>query len=127
MRARALATAGIMLAVSAGAHHSTGPFDMTRSATITGVVTEFSWINPHAYIYIDAKEDEIMRHWKIEIESPNALRRSGWTKMTLQSGETISCVGARAKDSSSYLLKAWIVILPDGRQLSAQGEPLTFK
>jgi hypothetical protein len=113
-----------VLLMPAGAHHSTAPFDMTRSATISGVVTQFAYINPHAFIYLDAKDGSETQHWKIELESPNALRRSGWTKDSLKSGDMITCIGARAKAPASGELKAWIVIMPDGHQLSAQGQPL---
>jgi hypothetical protein len=128
MRLREIGTGLVLLVallvVRAQAHHSTGPYDMTRSATISGVVTQFAWINPHAYIFMDAKEGSATQHWKIEIESPNALRRSGWAKDSLKVGDTVTCIGARAKDPASLLMKGWIVVMPDGRQLSAQGEPL---
>jgi hypothetical protein len=115
--------AGFAILMTAQAHHSTGPYDLTRSATISGVVTEFSWMNPHAYIYMDSAD----QHWKIEIESPNALRRSGWAKDSLKAGDHITCIGARAKDQASYSLRGWLVIFPDGHQLSAQADPLGGK
>ena len=127
MKLRGIAAGLAFLMVPAHAHHSTGPYDLTRSATISGVVTQFSWMNPHAYIYLDAKDDNSVQHWKVEIESPNALRRSGWSKDSLKAGDNVTCIGARAKDQASYVLKGWVVVMPDGRQLSAQGEPLGVK
>src|SRR5579863_5592833 len=99
-----------LLAATAHAHHSVGPYDLTHSATISGVVTEFAWINPHAYIYVDSKDGSANQHWKVEIESPNALRRSGWTKDSLKAGDTVTCIGARAKDPASSLMKGWLVV-----------------
>ncbi len=127
MNLRRIAAALAFLTAPASAHHSIGPYDMTHSATISGVVTQFAWMNPHAYIYLDTKEDSGVQHWKVEIESPNALRRSGWTKDSLKIGDTVTCIGARGKDPASYILRGWLVVLPDGRQLSAQGEPLGVK
>jgi hypothetical protein len=127
MRLRGIAAGlGLLMAV-AHAHHSIGPYDMAHSATISGVVTQFAWMNPHAYVYLDSKEGGTVRHWRVEIESPNALRRSGWTRDSLKAGDQITCIGARAKDQASDMMKGWIVIMPDGRQLSAQGEPLGVK
>ena len=119
--------AGFAILMTAQAHHSTGPYDLTRSATISGVVTQFSWMNPHSYIYMDGKDEAGVQHWKIEIESPNALRRSGWAKDSLKTGDRITCIGSRAKDPASYILRGWLVIFPDGHQLSAQADPLGGK
>ena len=102
------------------AHHSTAPYDMTREATVSGVVTKFYWANPHAYIYIDVKDPDGVQQWSIEIESPNLLRHQGWTKDTLKAGDEIVCKGARAKIQTNYAMKCFIVELPDGRQLRAQ-------
>jgi Family of unknown function (DUF6152) len=129
---RGIAAGLAFFMASAQAHHSVGPYDMTRSATISGVVTQFAWMNPHAYVFLDAKqldakEDGGVQHWKVEIESPNALRRSGWTRDSLKVGDAVTCIGARGKDPASYILRGWLVVLPDGRQLSAQGEPLGVK
>ncbi|HEY4362761.1 MAG TPA: DUF6152 family protein [Bryobacteraceae bacterium] len=122
MPLRGIAAFALLLA-PAQAHHSIGPYDYTHSATISGVVTAFAWINPHAYIFVDVKQDNAAQRWKVEIESPNALRRSGWTKDSLKPGDTVTCIGARAKDPASQTMRGWIVILPDGRQLSAQADP----
>ncbi len=87
---------------------------MTRATTVSGVVTKFNWSNPHAYILLDVTDDQ---HWLIEIESPNGLRRAGWTKDTLKPGDRISCTGARAKDPAIFALKCFTVEFPDGRKL----------
>jgi len=124
---RRIAAGLAFVIATAQAHHSIGPYDLTRSATISGVVTQFSWMNPHAYISLNSTEEGAVRNWKVEIESPNALRRSGWTKDSLKAGDHITCIGARAKDPGSYILRGWLVIFPDGHQLSAQADPLGGK
>jgi len=103
------------------AHHSTAAFDMTRASTVSGVVTKFTWANPHSYIDLDADG----QHWRLEIESLNLLRRYGWTKESLKAGDKISCIGARAKDPAVFAQKCFTVELPDGRKLMATpaGEP----
>ena len=35
-----------------GAHHSFAAFDRTREVTLTGVVKEVQWNNPHAWIQV---------------------------------------------------------------------------
>jgi hypothetical protein len=103
------------------AHHSNAPYDMTRSFTVSGEVTRFFWANPHSYIDVDSDG----RHWRLEIEAVNLLRRYGWTKDSLKAGDKISCTGARAKDPAVLAQKCFTVEFPDGRKLIATptGEP----
>jgi hypothetical protein len=106
-----------LLAIPLAAHHSTAPYDLTRPALVTGVVTRFEWRNPHALIYLDATNEKgTVEHWTVEIDSPNLLRRQGWAKGTLQQGDRVTCHGARAKDGSP-LLRGTMVECPDGREL----------
>jgi Family of unknown function (DUF6152) len=94
----------IFVPVPLFAHHSTAEFDLKHSANAAGVVTRFEWSNPHAHIYIDqAAPDGSVEHWLIEIDSPNALQRKGWSKDSLKPDDRISCSGARAKDGSPHM------------------------
>jgi hypothetical protein len=104
------------------AHHSTAPFDMTKSTTIHGVVIDFVWTNPHSYIHLQSEGHK----WTLEAEALNLLRRNGWTKESLKPGDEISCMGARAKDADVYAMKCFTVEFPDGRKLIATptGVPL---
>jgi hypothetical protein len=97
------------------AHHSTAAFDMTRPYTVSGVVTKFTWANPHSSIDLDAGG----KAWRLEIEAVNLLRRHGWTKESLKPGDVISCTGARAKDPATLAQKCFTVEFPDGRKLEA--------
>ena len=103
------------------AHHSTAAFDMTRASTVSGVVTKFTWANPHSYIDLDVNGE----HWRLEVEALNLLRRYGWTKDSLKLGDKISCIGAPAKDKAMLAQKCFTVEFPDGRKLMATpaGEP----
>jgi len=104
------------------AHHSTAPFDMTRDVTVSGTVRKFYWANPHSYIEL---QDADGHEWRLEIEAVNLLRRYGWTKDSLKTGDKISCIGARAKDPAVFAQKCFRVELPDGRKLVATpaGDP----
>ena len=103
------------------AHHSTAAFDMTRASTVSGVVTKFTWANPHSYIELDVDGE----HWRLEVEALNLLRRYGWTKDSLKSGDKISCIGAPAKDPATLAQKCFTIEFPDGRKLVATpiGDP----
>jgi hypothetical protein len=102
------------------AHHSTADYDLTHPATVAGVVTRFEWSNPHSHIYLDVMNaDDAMEHWVIEIDSPNALARLGWSKDSLKTGDQIACSGARAKDGSPRMRCTQVVVLATGHVLQS--------
>ena len=77
----------VLLAAPAAAHHSFAMFDQSKIMTLEGTVTEFQWTNPHAFIELDAAGG---RHWSIELNSPNNLKRQGWTRAALKPGDRIT-------------------------------------
>lgn len=83
--AAALAVAAI--AVPVAAHHSFAMFDQRKIMTLEGQVVEFQWTNPHAFIELASADG---RHWSIELNSPNNLKRQGWSRTSLRSGERIT-------------------------------------
>ena len=81
------------------AHHSTAMYDMANPVTVTGTVKRFEWTNPHAFIYLDVKDEKgNVVEWEIEMMSLNHLRSYGWMRDTVKAGEQISCTGGRAEE-----------------------------
>jgi hypothetical protein len=102
------------------AHHSfTAEYDSAKPVTLTGVVTKVEWMNPHARFYVDVKDDDgKMTNWELELGSPNALMRLGWTRNSLKIGDQVNVEGSLAKDGSK-LANARKVTLADGRKVFA--------
>ena len=99
------------------AHHGLAAYDMSKSVTVKGTVTEFSFINPHAAIYLDVKDDKgNSEKWMVEADSPNNLARAGWTRNTIKPGQEISVVGNQMKDGNK-VLRLQKIILSDGKEL----------
>jgi hypothetical protein len=98
------------------AHHSTATYDLIHGTIISGVVRSFEWENPHAQLFLDVAAEGETEHWEIEMESPEILKRLGWTKDSLKPGDSISVVGSRAKDQS-FKMRAGYIQWPDGRKL----------
>ena len=89
------------------AHHSfAAEYDSNKPISVKGVVRKLAWVNPHAYIYVDVKDDSgKVVTWAFEILSPNALARQGWNSQSLKFGDVISVQGFLARDPKP---------LPDG-------------
>src|SRR2546423_15706423 len=71
-------------------HHSFAAFDMEKASTVSGVVKEFQWRNPHSWIQLmvtDASGNEV--EWSIETGSPSSLSRLGWKSKALKPGDRI--------------------------------------
>ena len=92
----------LLLAGSISAHHSTAMYDNEHRITINGTVKKFDWTNPHAFIYLDVKDEKTGKivEWEVEMMSLNHLRSYGWTSKTVKAGDVISCTGAPAKSGA---------------------------
>jgi hypothetical protein len=75
------------------AHHSFASFDRTKQVTLTGVVREFQWTNPHAWIQIVVTDEQGREvEWGAECGSPNMMARTGWKSTTLGPGDRVTAV-----------------------------------
>jgi len=115
-----------LLVVSVGpitAHHSTVPFDTTKQTTLTGIVKEFDWTNPHTWIWLNVPNDKGgVDLWGVEGMSPNYLGRRGWTKNTIKPGEKITIVGRPMKDGSKAAM-FMSATLANGKVMTQSGQP----
>ena len=89
----------------------------SASVTITGTVTEFRFINPHARVYLQVVDEKgESKVWLAEGAAAGALQRRGWTGDELKSGDRITVTGAPSRDGSPNV--EWRVItLADGRKI----------
>ena len=115
------ALALVLAAASASAHHSFAVhFVADKLITVRGTVDEFSFRNPHGVVLLTAKGDDgAAQHWKIETNSPNILRRRGWTETSIKPGDVVSIEGYPARDGSNFM-RVYRVTYADGRELVGQ-------
>ena len=113
-----LACAWLMTMGSLSAHHSTAMYDSQNPVTITGTVKKFEWTNPHAFVYLEVKDEKTgkMVEWEVEMMSLNHLRGYGWTSKTVKQGDSLSATGAPAKSGAPSMI-ANRMKLSDGREI----------
>jgi hypothetical protein len=100
------------------AHHSVvAYYDTNKEITLKGTVTKIEWTNPHAFVYLDVRDDHgVVTNWAIETDSPNVLSRAGWSKRTLKPDDEVTAIGYPAKKQHAAL-RLVTLTLADGRRL----------
>jgi len=115
-----MASLGVLcVGVTLAAHHSfTLEYDSNKRITLKGVVTKVEWTNPHARFYIDVTgEKGTVSNWNLELASPSALVRNGWTSRSLKPGDRVTVEGFGPRATGTYRVNARSVVLADGRSV----------
>ena len=87
-----IVAAGLIVAsTSLLAHHGTAAsYHQDKWITVTGVVTQFIWRNPHSSLYLDIKDvSGKVSPYSVEMASPGLLVREGYTRDTFKAGDTV--------------------------------------
>lgn len=117
----------IMLAIVAGtvqalhAHHSfSATFNDDVVITVEGVVTEFSFKNPHVLVYFDVLNDDgTSTQWVSEGAAATNFRGRGWGSKTLQPGTVIRVSGNATHNGSPMVSMMTVDILdPESKQIT---------
>jgi len=111
-----LLTGFLIVGAHALAHHgSRVSYDMTRTVTLQGTVTDFMWANPHVYFLFDVTDDKgNVTHWAAETDPPLMMHKYDWTKDYLKSGDkvTVTVWPSKAGAPRGFLAK---LVTPDGK------------
>jgi len=117
MRLRLLVSValGVGLSATAWAHHSRSNFDLETVLEFHGVITEYSWRNPHTFAKL-AVQTELgeTRELLMELNSISVLSREGWTRDTLKVGDKVTVFANPDNNSQKNLYYSNYWLLPDG-------------
>ena len=79
------ATSGVAIG-----HHSVAMFDQEHPIQLIGIVRDFKFTSPHAFIVLEvAGKDARPVIWNLEGDSPNSLTWDGWSSRTLKPGDEL--------------------------------------
>jgi hypothetical protein len=101
-----VSVAAVVLAAPVWAHHGFGRFDPTKMITLEGTLTGIDFVNPHAYMYFDAKlPDGKTQAMRCEMRAATVLRRSGWSEEMFVPGKHVEISGNPHRDdpASCYI------------------------
>lgn len=93
--------AAVLIAASAPviAHHSGAMFDDMKEVTVTGVVKNFQYTNPHSWLIVDVKDaDGKTVTWGFEAEGPSTMLRAGIRKSDFPAGTPVTITGHPMRD-----------------------------
>jgi hypothetical protein len=108
----------LLFSVPVFAHHGGSEYDSKNLVTLKGTVTEFRWANPHCQIFVDAKDNSgKVVNWAIETLAPAVLKRAGWNRETLRSGDEITVTFAPSVRGTPVGMIRRIV-LANGKELT---------
>ena len=103
------------------AHHGDAAYDMGKTVTIKGTITQWIWANPHVILQLDVTDDRgQVVHWSSETENPSSMIHEGWTRQSLKPGDQITITVNQVKNGKPIGRIAEIV-LPDGQKLAGRG------
>jgi hypothetical protein len=104
--------------LSAHAHHSfAAEFDGNNCRDFTGVLTKLDWQNPHAYFYLDVKDESgATQSWSFQTYALITLKRAGTDRQVFidNIGKEVFVRGCLAKNGREHYAAAGTMRFSDG-------------
>jgi hypothetical protein len=115
----AVVAVGVLQAPAARAHHSfAAEFDAKNCRDFTGVLTKVDWQNPHAYFYMDVKnESGTVESWSFQTYALITLRRAGTDRQLFMDhvGKEVFVRGCLARNGRQNYAAAGTMKFSDGQ------------
>jgi len=117
----AVAAVAVAAASPAFSHHSvTQYFDLSKTASISGTVEEFRFVNPHSILVLKVRGANGQEEtWRAESSPVAWLVRNGWKPSMFKRGQQLTIMGNTTRDPKVKMLRLQTVKFPDGKTLNA--------
>lgn len=121
---RHLMTIAIIATITLGptpglTHHSITMFEKEKTITLTGVVKEFQYTNPHSWLIITVTgENGEKVNWGFEAEGPSTLLRAGIKKKDFLPGTKITITGRPMRNGRKAAYWVTATRLEDGMEFA---------
>jgi Family of unknown function (DUF6152) len=105
------------------AHHGVSQFD-EKEITLTGVVKEFQFTNPHSWLIVDVtNKDGSVTTWGFEAEGPGVMIRNGIHKSDFTPGTKLTITAHPLKDGQPA--GSWVkAVRADGVEFNPRIRPV---
>ena len=122
-RAKLLMALLVLAPLVAEAHHASSMFEAEKETTVTGVVKEFQYTNPHSWLLVDVtNKDGSVTTWGFEAEGPGVLMRNGIRKSDFTAGTKLTITGHPMKNGQPAA--SWIkAVRADGVEFNPHLRP----
>ena len=83
-----------MLGGLVSAHHSVVGYERKKTITLKGVVAEWRWRNPHAFLVFEVKDESgKVVQWTGELQSPLSMVAQGLSRSSFKPGDEVTVTG----------------------------------
>jgi len=105
----------LISAVAAYAHHSfAATYDEQKTMTIKGKMVQFSFRNPHSFVYVEVTDGKESIRWGVEWAGSTQLNNTGVQNDTLKYGDTVEVTGNPGRNADDHRLRMRTVKRADG-------------
>ena len=105
---------GVGVSTTTWGHHSRNNFDQETLLEFQGVITEYSWRNPHTFATLAVEtEPGEPRELLMELNSISVMSRLGWTRDTLKVGDEVTVFANPDNNPEKNLYYSNYWVLPD--------------
>jgi hypothetical protein len=117
----------VALAALAGpvsAHHANSAYDRSQTISISGTVTKWQFINPHAGLWLNVTDAQgNVQEWSGEFQGVLDLyRHFSWNKDTFKPGDVVTITGNPSR-SGDLNLATIEVTFADGHKVNVRSAP----
>ena len=104
------------------AHHGSAIYDNAKTVVLKGIVTEWSWSNPHCLLEFDVKDDKGNTvHWVTEVSNPPDMTARGWSRKMFKAGDEVEVTTVAAKNGEPIGRITRVVV--GGKSYTGMGGP----